>query len=1048
MSTRWSFFVSAIAVVCLVCGATLAQETGPGITLDPTSGPARTVVTADGTGFAETSCGVNLYLDATDGTLLSKAQLDQGAFSETFVVPSDATLGEHTVIAVGLDLDGDDCATPSGEEANALFTVEPPAPTVTLDPTSGPPGSISIVSGENFDVDSCGVDLYLDTASGTLLGSAPVNAGEFSGEIQIPADTADGDHDILAIGLALEDESCSLMTGEEAKAIYSVVAPDPGPFASKPVTPFEQDIDLTDLLTITPWQPGDPVQVSPAQESDHAGGIGGAEASTTTEEHAAQPMTWIEQIERRDRGVFGGGRIARTPEDKRLRQTLSAMTREQGAPRVNVMGISSTGSIPPDVGGDVGPKHFIQTVNAAFAVFDKEGNLLAGPLDLNALWTGAGGECEMSNGGDPDVRYDALADRWIMSWIVAFTQQCLAVSRDGDPVKGGWYLYEFPTDGVTNDYPRLAVWPDGYYIGTQRGYPTAGSDAWAFDRLAMLDGKAAISIRFNDPATFLLPADLDGDEAPADGAPATFIRQVDGAQLGGDDRLEIVEFFANFTTPADSTFTRVPDVLPDAFDRNLCGFGLHAPCIPQPDDAPALSSFTAWPLARLQYRNFDDHESLVFNHTVDADGNDHAGVRWYELRREDAGWAIYQQGTHAPDGGEDGLADDVHRWMASAAMDKNQNLALGYSVSSKSEYPGIRYGGRYADDPVNSLPRDEVALADGAGVQTHDSGSWGEISSMTVDPVDDCTFWYTAEYYAATSEAGWSTRIGSFQLDNVPPAIDCPADDVAECTETGGTPSDDAQLDDFFNGVSATDDCSLDARIDNDAPAFFDLGATDVTFEAFDTEMNSSTCVAEVAIEDTTAPDIVAPADLEDVECTSPAGASPDLGMPTVDDICDASPVVANNAPPVFPIGTTEVTWTATDQSDNVGSDTQSVEIVDTTPPMLEVEASPSTLWSPNHKMIDIHVTVWTSDICDLVPDIRLVRITSNEEPNGNGDGNTKPDFDSADFGTDDRHFRLRAERKGNGDGRVYTIEYVAEDDSGNTTTAYTTVVVPHDQGN
>jgi len=714
----------------------------------------------------------------------------------------------------------------------------------------------------------------------------------------------------------------------------------------------------------------------------------------------------------------------------------------------NVQGIPATGIIPPDVGGDVGPKHFIQTVNAAFAIFDKEGNLLAGPLNLNALWEGAGGECEMSNDGNPDVRYDELAHRWVMSWVVAFTHQCLAVSRDGDPVKGGWYLYEFPTDDVRNDYPRLAVWPDGYYIGTQRGYPTAGSDAWAFDRAAMLDGNAAIAIRFNDPATFMLPADLDGDGEPADGAPATFIRQVDGAQLGGDDRLEIVEFSADFTTPTHSTFTRVPDVLPDAFDRDLCGFGLNALCIPQPDAAPALASFTAWPLARLQYRHFDDFESLVFNHTVDADGSDHAGVRWYELRRTDAGWSVHQQGTHAPDGGENGLADDVHRWMASAAMDKNQNLALAYSVSSATEYPGIRYGGRYASDPADRLPRDEMSLIVGEGTQTHASGSWGGFSSMTVDPVDDCTFWYTSEYYAATSEAGWSTRIGSFQLDDVPPTIKCPADAVAECTETGGTPSDDSQLDDFFDGVAAEDDCSLDTRIDDDAPDFFDLGETDVTFKAFDTETNSSTCEAAVTIEDTTDPEIIAPEDLEDVECTSPAGASPDLGTPSVDDICDARPAVDNNAPPIFPIGTTTVIWTATDLSDNVGTDTQSVEVVDTTPPMLEVKATPDVLWSPNHKMIDIHVTVRTSDVCDLVPEIRLVGITSNEEPNGNGDGNTKPDFDSADFGTDDRDFRLRAERKGNGDGRVYTIEYVAEDDSGNTTTAYTTVFVPHDQGN
>ena len=182
MRTRVGILLSAVALVGLACGATFAQEAS--ITLDPTSGPARTEVMAAGTGFTETSCGVDLYLDAIDGTMLAKAQLDQGAFSATFVVPNDATVGEHIVIAVGLDLDGDDCSMPSGQEASAPFTVEEPLPTVTLDPASGPPTSIFFARGEFFDVDSCGVDLYLDSASGMLLGSAPVSAGEFLREIQ------------------------------------------------------------------------------------------------------------------------------------------------------------------------------------------------------------------------------------------------------------------------------------------------------------------------------------------------------------------------------------------------------------------------------------------------------------------------------------------------------------------------------------------------------------------------------------------------------------------------------------------------------------------------------------------------------------------------------------------------------------------------------------------------------------------------------------------------------------------------------------------------
>ena len=263
MRTRVGILLSAVALVGLACGATFAQEAS--ITLDPTSGPARTEVMAAGTGFTETSCGVDLYLDAIDGTMLAKAQLDQGAFSATFVVPNDATVGEHIVIAVGLDLDGDDCSMPSGQEASAPFTVEEPLPTVTLDPASGPPTSIFFARGEFFDVDSCGVDLYLDSASGMLLGSAPVSAGEFLREIQIPGDTAVGDHDIVAVGLALEDEACSVMTGEEATATYGVVEADPGPFVSEAVIPVVQDIDLADLQMITQWSVGDPVLTGPGQ---------------------------------------------------------------------------------------------------------------------------------------------------------------------------------------------------------------------------------------------------------------------------------------------------------------------------------------------------------------------------------------------------------------------------------------------------------------------------------------------------------------------------------------------------------------------------------------------------------------------------------------------------------------------------------------------------------------------------------------------------------------------------------------------------------------
>ncbi|HXV75754.1 MAG TPA: hypothetical protein VD788_05490 [Candidatus Polarisedimenticolaceae bacterium] len=915
-------------------------------------------------------------------------------------------------------------------------------PSLTLEPASGPAGSIVVASGTGFDAGSCGVELFLDSTGGSSLGTAELVGGAFSREIEIPAGTTEGAHEVIAQGLGLVDSSCSMLTGEEGRASFEVLAAVTGPFVSDAVTPYVQTIDLGDLPIAPGWQPGDPIQVGPGETTD------GPQALLSGDPTKTAPAVFSPFFKVRERLRYGLPDFDRLERSGPTRQMLRAamMTHAKGEPLLNFDGIAATGVIPASPAGDVGPEHFIQTVNAAFAVYDKQGNLLAGPASLGALWSGSGGACEAGNDGDPDVRYDAMDDRWVISSIVAFDTQCLAISRDGDPVSGGWYLYEFPTGDVKNDYPRLAVWPGAYFVGTQRDYPNGGSDVWAFDRAAMLGGLPAVSIRFNDSGLYLLPADIDGGSVPAAPAPGLFVRIGDGAQIGGDDRLEVFEFLADFTNPPASTFGSVGVLAPAPFDRDLCGLGLNTPCVPQPDGAPALDAFTALPMARLQFRVFDDHDALVFNHTVDVDGADHAGVRWYELRRAGGSWSIYQQGTHAPDAGEAGLADDPQRWMASAAMDKNGNLALGYSAAGAALDPGVRFGGRYAADPPSETPREERSFVEGGGSQTHPSGRWGEFSSMTIDPVDDCTFWYTAQYYAEDSEAGWSTRIGTFQLDDVPPEISCPTDAIAECSATGGTPSDDEQLAEFFGGVTASDDCSIETQIANDAPGLFPLGQTDVTFTATDGETNAAECVAVVEVEDTTMPEIVAPPDIEDFECTSPEGASPELGTPQVEDICDADPTVDNDAPSIFPIGTTNVTWTATDQSDNVGSDTQSVEVVDTTPPSLAVWSTPSVLWSPNHKMIDIVVSVEVSDVCDSEVGVKLVSIDSNEPPNGNGDGNTQPDFDHADFGTDDRRFRLRAERKGNGDGRVYTIVYAATDDSGNETLASTTVTVPHDQ--
>ena len=427
-------------------------------------------------------------------------------------------------------------------------------------------------------------------------------------------------------------------------------------------------------------------------------------------------------------------------------------------------GIPATGFLPPDTVGDVGPDHYIQMVNAVFAIYDKQGSVLAGPSPINALWDGFGGPCESENNGDPIVRYDHLADRWLLSqFAIRDHLQCIAISRGSDPVNDGWFLYAFPTvteDGteVTPDYPKIGVWPDGYYMGTQRGFPGAGLDVWVFERGKMLAGAPAAQVQFSvsAPSLFLMPSDLDGPAPPA-GTPNFFVRHVDGERFDGTDRLEVFAFAVDWSNPSSSTFTQVATLPTAPFDSVLCSSDLLGACVPQPGTTQKLETLTPWLMWRLQYRRFDTHETLVTNHTVDVDGSDLAGIRWYELRRSPSGtWEIHQEGTHSP--------DDVHRWMGSVAMDEAGNMALGYSASSSTVPPGIRYATRLASDPPGIMAQGEVALVEGNGAQTHTSSRWGNYSSMDVDPKAPCTFWYTTEYYGDTSEAGWKTHIDAFQI--------------------------------------------------------------------------------------------------------------------------------------------------------------------------------------------------------------------------------------------------------------------------------------------
>ena len=420
------------------------------------------------------------------------------------------------------------------------------------------------------------------------------------------------------------------------------------------------------------------------------------------------------------------------------------------------------GVLPPDTVGAVGPNHYVQAVNLHLQIWNKSGTTVLGPTPTNTLWSGFGGVCETTNQGDPEVLYDQFADRWVVSQF-AFSSypgtdfyQCLAVSATGDPT-GSWHRYAFLVSATfLNDYPHLAVWPDGYYMSVNQ-FNGDGSGAWegagavVFERDQMLHGSPARSVYFDLSTSLggMLPSDADGFTPPPAGSPNYFVQADD---LGaGSDRLEVWKFHTDWDTPSNSTFTGPAYVSVPDFDGKICGGNRN--CVPQPGGAK-LDAIADRVMNRLAYRNFGTHEALVVNHTVDANGADLAGIRWYEVRDPGGTPTLYQAGTYAP--------DTENRWMGSAAMDNQGDLAVGYSVSSSAVSPSIRYTGRLAGDPLNTLPQGEQTLVAGSGYQTSTSGRWGDYSALTVDPVDDCTFWYTQEYYNSVGQLAWQTRIGSF----------------------------------------------------------------------------------------------------------------------------------------------------------------------------------------------------------------------------------------------------------------------------------------------
>ena len=486
----------------------------------------------------------------------------------------------------------------------------------------------------------------------------------------------------------------------------------------------------------------------------------------------------------------------------------------------NFDGVSNLfGGAPPDTDGDIGPDNYVQMINLSFAVYDKTGNLQYGPAANSTIWDGFTGPWTGTNSGDPVVLYDDLADRWVFSQFAIVSGpdwELIAVSETSDPL-GPYHRYAFQFTDLP-DYPKLGVWHDGYYLSVnQFGSSFNGAAACVLDKASMLNGEDAEMIFFDmgTSVASLLPADNDGIPAPP-GAPGYFL------ELRSTNGLNLFTVHADWNNTSNSTITGPQVLATSSYNSSLNQ-------VVQKGTSQRLDDLSDRLMFRLQYRNFNTYEAMVVCHSVNV-GDGRAGVRWYEMRDEGSGWDVYQEGTYAPDDGE-------NRWMGSIAMDAAGNIALGYSVASANTYASIRYTGRFVGDPLGEMTMDEGEIIAGSGSQTG-SDSWGrgrfgDYSAMTVDPTTSA-FWYTTEYIPTTGTWPWKTRVGAFfmETDEIPPA---PITDLA-VAENGAT----------SNKITLTWTASGDDEHTGNAYAY-DLRISDSPISS-DAEFNAATQVTGLPV--------------------------------------------------------------------------------------------------------------------------------------------------------------------------------------------------------
>jgi Proprotein convertase P-domain/Bacterial pre-peptidase C-terminal domain/Carboxypeptidase regulatory-like domain len=531
--------------------------------------------------------------------------------------------------------------------------------------------------------------------------------------------------------------------------------PNPGrPQIGQPVSAHNIAVDLRNLPKAKPWTPGMGIREAHRRQYTPIGSKlphAPADKPTARDRLPELQMLWD-----------------KSPRARSLKGNVAARS------RVSINN-PNTGVSPGDPVVEVGANHVIYAVNSGgsgtyFNVYNKTGTLVSGPTTFGSL-APSGNSCT-SDRGDPLVHYDRQAGRWFML-TMDDTGLCTFVSKTSDPVSGGWWFYRYTTP-VLPDYPHCGVWNDAYVCGTNEG-SQAGTEIYAFDRANMLNGATARAAqRFNSVANLagygfqiMTPSTFYGTTAPPAGRRQILARHNDdeahagGSANGTQDFIDLYELNIDWNTPANSSIVTLPRVAITEFNSWFRDYSTFA-TVPQPGSTSRLDPIREVLLNQLVYRNMGTHEALVGTLATNQDPARSgtvvdSGVRWFELRRVGSGnWTLHQEGTFSP--GD----TSTHHLMGTIAMDKFGNIGMGYNVTkttAPTKFASLGYTGRLASDPAGVMSLGENEVAAGAAVET--SGRWGDYYQMTVDPVDDCTFWFVGMYRPSGS---WQTRIADFKF--------------------------------------------------------------------------------------------------------------------------------------------------------------------------------------------------------------------------------------------------------------------------------------------